>query len=328
MFQDRFREAVRVGSELASLLESIGDPTLTLAMLTGATNTQFQGGEALEGLRTAQVSIDLAAGDPTKAAMAIGSPLGMATALRGACRYSLGIPGWREDFDGAISIARAVDPTSYAATVMYKYVFPVHNGALLPDESAQRDTTEALEVAGRSSDDFALAAAQLCRLIVVEHGEGSERAGVLDSLREYRDSGLQRRPTAKGARFVDTEIARETMESGDFDGAIELARASVDFLFDSGDMTSRGPAVSVLVESLLRRGAESDVAEAEAAIDRLAAVPTVPGFVLHELPLLRLRALSALTHGDEASYRDFANRYRAMANHLGFEGHMAIAAAM
>ena len=59
-------------------------------------------------------------------------------------------------------------------------------------------------------------------------------------------------------------------------------------------MTTRGPAVTALVESLLRRGADPDLAEAKAAIDRLAAVPTDPGFVLHELPLLRLRALLAM----------------------------------
>ena len=56
----------------------------------------------------------------------------------------------------------------------------------------------------------------------------------------------------------------------------------------SGDMTSRGPAVTVLVESLLQRGTEADIAEAAATIERLAAVPIDPGFVLHELPLLRL----------------------------------------
>jgi adenylate cyclase len=83
----------------------------------------------------------------------------------------------------------------------------------------------------------------------------------------------------------------------------------------------------VLVESLLRRGTEADIAEAEAAIGRLA-VPTDPGFVLYELPLLRLRALLARTHGDEISYRHYCDRYRAMATTLGFEGHMQMAEAM
>ena len=82
------------------------------------------------------------------------------------------------------------------------------------------------------------------------------------------------------------------------------------------------------MEALLRRNADGDVQQAQAAIDRLAALPTEPGFVLHELPLLRLRALLARAHGDETSYRDYRDRYRAMATELGFEGHIAWAEAM
>ena len=89
-----------------------------------------------------------------------------------------------------------------------------------------------------------------------------------------------------------------------------------------------GPPSTALVELLLRRGGDADLAQAEAEIDRLAAVPTDPGFVLHELPLLRLRALLAQARGDEVAYRDHRDRYRAMATDLGFEGHMAIGAAM
>jgi adenylate cyclase len=68
--------------------------------------------------------------------------------------------------------------------------------------------------------------------------------------------------------------------------------------------------------------------DAQAAIDRLAAVPTDPGCVLHELPLLRLRAILARAHGDETGYRANRDRYRKMATKLGFEGHMAMADAM
>jgi adenylate cyclase len=50
--------------------------------------------------------------------------------------------------------------------------------------------------------------------------------------------------------------------------------------------------------------------------------------VLHEIALLRLRALLARARGDEAGYRDNRDRYRKMAIHLGFEGHMAPAEAM
>ena len=71
-----------------------------------------------------------------------------------------------------------------------------------------------------------------------------------------------------------------------------------------------------------------DLHEAQAAIDRLAAVPTEPGFVLNDIWLLRMRAWEAQARGDEPAYRDYRDRYRAMANSLGFEGHIAWAAEM
>jgi hypothetical protein len=98
----------------------------------------------------------------------------------------------------------------------------------------------------------------------------------------------------------------------DIDGAIELSRDTLDKLVANGFMLWRGAATTTPVESLLRRGADGDIAEAKAAIDTLAAVPTDPGYVLHELPLLRMRALLARAQGDETGYRDYRDRYRAL----------------
>jgi len=67
----------------------------------------------------------------------------------------------------------------------------------------------------------------------------------------------------------------------------------VDELFNCGGCIWTALATSVLVEALLQRGGEGDLDEAESAIDQLAAVPTDPGFVVHEISLLRLRALLA-----------------------------------
>jgi hypothetical protein len=82
------------------------------------------------------------------------------------------------------------------------------------------------------------------------------------------------------------------------------------------------------VETLLDGGADGDLVEAEAAIERLAAAPADEGLVIRDIWLLRLRALLAWAHGDEAAYRDDWGRYRDMARTLGFEGHMAWAEAM
>jgi hypothetical protein len=199
---------------------------------------------------------------------------------------------------------------------------------LLSDLTADQETAEALEKAERVGDDFARGAARLARGVVLANKLGQQRAAGLELLAGYRDGSEQQGNSQWLMRFDIIESAKERARLGDLEGAIVRAREAVDFLFESGEMISRGPAVTVLVESLLQRGAEGDLSEAEAAIERLAAVPTDPGYVLNELPLLRLRALLARAHGDESGYRDFADRYRAMANSLGFEGHTAIAEAM
>jgi hypothetical protein len=50
--------------------------------------------------------------------------------------------------------------------------------------------------------------------------------------------------------------------------------------------------------------------------------------VIRDIWLLRLRALLARAHGDATANADFTDRYRDMAETLGFEGHIAWAEAM
>lgn len=108
----------------------------------------------------------------------------------------------------------------------------------------------------------------------------------------------------------------------------DCSTSAIEAEYASGEMVVRAAAVAALVEALLRRGDHTDLQEAQAAIDRLAAVPTEPGFVVNEIWLLRMRALEARARGDELAYRDYRDRYRAMANSLGFEGHIKWASEM
>ena len=329
VFHNRYREAARLASDCSRLLESIADPALTLMLSTVVSSAMWGAGQAAEGLRLAQRVIDLAEGDPTKGGLGpIGSPLAAAILMRGCCRYCLGLPGWREDLDQAIAMFRSVDPASYHIPVVYKYRFVAHAGALLPDAAADRDTAEAMEMAEHSGDDFAVDGARVSRGLVLINQGGSQRAAGFALLAQFREANLRHGYAENVVRTVDTEIAKEKARTGDVDGAIELARAVVDYTFDAGDALSLGEAVRVLVESLLQRGTSADLKEAQAAIDRLAAEPTDPGFVLFEVPLLRLRALLARAHGDAATYAQFRDRYRDMAKTLGFEGHIALAEAM
>ena len=120
----------------------------------------------------------------------------------------------------------------------------------------------------------------------------------------------------------------ERARRGDRDGAIPVMRKVVDDFFEAGQLAYGAAGTAFLVEALLDRGTEGDVAEAQSAIDRAAKLPADEGLVVRDIWLLRLRALLARARGDDVAYRDLADRYRAMAESLGFEGHMAMASSM
>ena len=63
------------------------------------------------------------------------------------------------------------------------------------------------------------------------------------------------------------------------------------------------PATGVFVETLLGRGVEGDVQEAETAVELLAGASDDDGVVARETWLLRLRALLARARGEEVAYR-------------------------
>jgi adenylate cyclase len=327
-FSARYREASLLGAELTSVTESIHDPVITVGVLPAVTLAKYEAGDMVDVLRLSQRVIDLADGDPMKGKGINPSPLAMAIMVRGLAGCSLGSPGWKDDLDKAIAMASAVDVTSRIYVNPYVYLTTIPNGALLADADILCDTAETLTIAERSSDDFGLATARAAHGLVLVQRHGEDRSSGFDLLAAARQAALQQRYEMTFVRMIDILTAKEKLRLGDIDGAEALSRAVFEDLFDTGLMLWRGPALTTLVESLLARGGNADLQDAQTAIDRLAAAPSHPSFVFHELPLLRLRALLAQAHEDDAAYCDYRDRYRAMATSLGFEGHIAWAEAM
>ena len=321
-----YRESSRLATELVGLIESLGDPTLTVGLLYVSLGAKYQVGEVKEVIRLAQLMIDAADGDARKGDLIIGSPMTTAIMLRGLARACLGDPGWKDDVDRATTMVRDFDPTMRGLMALYKY--SGLGSITLPDATALQETAELLEVTERSGDDLALACARFVRGLILVRQGGPQRAEGFELLAQARESAVRERFTMGVIEFIDLEVAKEKARTGDIDGAIEIARAVTEAEFDSGESIIRAPAVRVLVESLLQRGADDDLREAQAAMDKLAAIPTDPDFVVYELSLLRLNALLARAHGDEAGYRNYADRYRRMATLLRLEGEMALAEAM
>ncbi|MGO9509280.1 MAG: AAA family ATPase [Mycobacterium sp.] len=329
-FQGRVFEASRLASEAMALIESIGDPTLTVGLSGVPIFAKTHSAEFCDVLRWSQRVIDLAAGDPSKGDLIFGSPLAVALTQRAFARHCLGRRGWRDDQRHGLALARSADPLSYAAVVTYVYNPGIPNGVLRPDDSAVREIADALQIAERSGDDFAVSIARTALgVALVNRHTAPECDRGQTLLAEVSKVFLRGGHNLCDLPIVNVYLARDRARRGDRDEAIPLLRTAADHLFREGQLLLWGPpATDVLVEALLDRGCDGDVAEAQAAIERLAAAQTDPGFVTRDIWLLRLRALLARALGDDDAYRDYRDRYRDMARSFGFEGHVDWAEAM
>jgi hypothetical protein len=329
-YQGRIREASRLASEAMALIESLGDPTLTVGMSMLLIYPKLESAEWPNVLRWSQRVIDLADGNPAKGNLIFGSPLALALTTRATARYSLGRPGWRDDLRHGLAMARSADPLSYARVITYVYFAGILWGVLAANDRAVSECEDALRVAQRSGDELALTAARMTLGATLVHRHtAAERDRGHELLAEASDVFPRRGYLLGGLPAVNVYVARERARRGDRDEAIPLMRTAADQLVREGQLLGWGiPATGVLVETLLDRASNGDVAEAEAAIERLATAPADDGWAVRDIWLLRLRALLAQALGDKSAYRDYRDRCRDMATSLGFEGHMKWAEAM
>ena len=330
LFQGRMREASQLASEAMALLDSIGDSTLTVGLSFAPIYAKAERAEVCDALRWSQQVIDLADGDPYKGNFIFGSPLATALLQRANMRYWLGRPGWRDELRQGQAMARSADPLTYAGVVGYAYCVAVPAGVLHPDDSAMREIEDALRIAERSSDDVAVAWTRVALgNALVHRPTDAERDRGRTLLSEVGDVLRRRGYLLCDLPFVEVYVARERARRGGRDEAISLMRDALDDLAREGQLLFWGVlATGVLVETLLDRGTDSDMTEAEAAIGRLATAPADQELAIRDVWVLRLRALLARARGDDAAYAELRDRYRDMAKTLGFEGHIAWAEAM
>jgi len=327
LYAGRSREGSRLVSEQMALLESIGDPAPTMGLAFVAFCTWGDAGEFGEILRWSQTVIDLAGGDPAKGAgFGSGSPLAFALAWRGVARWWLGRPGWRHDVDAAAAMARCSDPVTFAVVVTWSYSFAIRYGVLRADDSVLRTIEEAAQTAEGSSN-AAVAIIKDTLGVALLSLDTVDRHRGLELIVQARDLYLRERGLFM-VPVAELSAARARARRGDRDGAIPVMRKAVDELRRAGRLFFGVWGTGVLVETLLERGGEGDVAEAHETIERLADLPAHDGSAGREITLLRLRALLARARGDDVAHRDLVARYRTMAEALGFEGHLAWAEAM
>jgi class 3 adenylate cyclase len=328
LFTGRAREASLLASEQMALLESIGDPTFTMGLAFMGFLSWFDVGDFGELLRWSQTVVDLAEGDPTKGAgFGVGSPLAIALAFRGVARWSQGRPDWRQDLREAVAIAQDSDPTTFALAVTWTYGLEIVTGVLRADDSALRAIEEALQTARGASSDLAVMFAEYSLGIALLYRDAAaDRLRGLEIMVQALDVLGERIPSL--LPVFELVMGPEKARRGDRDAAIAVMREAVDQLYEASRLGYGVMGTGILVETLLDRGAQGDLAEAQEAIDRLANLTKDDGSAIGEITLLRLHALLSRSRGDDVGFQELVNRYRAMAESLGFEGHVAWAEAM
>ncbi|HXL59322.1 MAG TPA: AAA family ATPase, partial [Mycobacterium sp.] len=259
-FHDRVREASRLASEAMALIESVGDPTLTVGLSWLAIYAKIENTEWWDVLRWSQRVIDLADGDPSKGNIIFGSPLALAFTTRAMARYCLGRPGWRDDQRHGLAMARSADPLSHAVVVTYVYFPGIPLGVVRSDDSVVREIEDALRIAERSGDDLAVAVARITLgIALVHHHTAAERDRGQKLLGEVSEEFRRRRYLLGDLPLAEVYLARENARRGHRDDAIPLMRDAVDHLFRGGQLLGWGtPATGVLVETLLARGTDGD----------------------------------------------------------------------
>jgi adenylate cyclase len=325
--QGRIREASHLAAEHTALLESIADPTLMVGLAVGTIGVRVVTGEIQEVLRWSDTVIDLAHDDPVKGNYVMGSPLAAAYATRSLARWCLALEGWRGDMERAIELARSSDPWTRAAVVFYTYGAGIASGIYTPNDAACREIDNALRMAEVAGDDLAVSMAKYTKALLLVHGDYADRDRGLELLTEVRDLILQGRFYLSELPVVELYAGREQARHGDVD-VIGGMRTALDLLFERGQFAWGVVASAVFVGTLLDRGGEGDLVEADAVTERMAAAPLEMASLAAELWLLRSRALLADARGDGSGYPDYRDRYLAAATALGFEGHIAWAEAM
>ena len=224
---------------------------------------------------------------------------------------------------------RSNHPTTFAGVVTWTYSWAIHFGVLRADDSAVRVIEEAVQTAQRTSDDIALGVAEYgLGGVLLSRDAAADRHRGLELMVQFRDMSLRKQVRQQMLPVIELWAGRERARRGDRDAAIAVMRQAADGMHLAGRPFFGVWGTGVLVETLLERGAEGDLAEAQEAIDRLANLPADDGSAMLKITLLRLRALLARANGDDTAYRDSGIATARWPTELGFEGHIAMSEAM
>ena len=183
-------------------------------------------------------------------------------------------------------MARNSDPATLALVLTWTYG-GIPYGVLRADDSALHTIEEAVQTTQKASSDHALMFAEYALgAVLLYRDAAADRHRGLELMVQAREWQREQAPSL--VPVTELLVAPERARRGDRDAAIAVMRKAVDELHQAGRLGFGVWGTGVLVETLLDRGAEGDLAEAQEAIDRLANLPAD-----HDSAMLRDHAAAA-----------------------------------
>jgi adenylate cyclase len=320
--------AAQLTAEQLSLIDSIGDADLAIALFHVAAYVLVETGNWPEALRWSQNLIDLAHGDPTRGALITGSPLAFAYALRGTSRWALGSQGWQDDYERAKNMSRGTDRLAYAQVLAYTVGFAVGYLVIPADDDALHEVEQAARVVEERGDNTALGVSWFSLGVVLSQRDAADRtrAGrLLDHLRQWCIEGRYYRSELP---VLDGWLAWLQCRDGDPDEVLPAYERAVDALFIREQYGYCPAGAQRLTDMLLARGTPADIVEAASVLARLEALPVDLSMPFYRIVILHMRAALARARGQHSDHHRWATEYHELAARYGYEGHRRVAAEM
>lgn len=324
--QGRVTEAAQLATEYMGLIEAIGDPALLVSMSVPASVAKLQALQTDDVLRWADAVIALADANESVQTPIVGSPLAAGLALRAIAGWAQGRSGWQDDLARATALMDSVDPMSRSTIMIYKSM-GITRGVVIADDAALDEAERTLHAVERASDDLAVILTRLAYGLTLVHHPAHREQGY-DYLADVRKLCLSEDIARNIIPLLDSYAARQSAENGGHADAIPRIRAAIEEMRATGNFGNIDLATVLLVETLLERGTDPDLDEAESAIQTWDDPIYDECSASREMMPLRLRTLLAHARGDVAAYRELKAQCRSLAGAYGFEGQLAWAEAL
>ncbi|MGV0743669.1 ATP-binding protein [Mycolicibacterium sp. XJ870] len=248
-----------------------------------------------------------------------------AQALRGVIELCLGQPEQgRRNLHEGIAHGRALQSRMFTHVVMYAGT--VLALGLCEASEFIDDLRAARECAESSGDTSGILCTKWSYGTALLRGSRETRAEAIGMLEHVRSNCRANKFMTLVLPAVITDLARDAAQDGRRDEACVELRANFALHMGRGSKVYSGCVGEALVELLVERGAEEDLAEARHIVDQWQAQR--PGIPALDLWWLRSRALLAQAERDMQGYANLSAQYLRMCEKLNARGRLDAARSM